>query len=160
MKIHSCISVGLAILAAHAMTTNAMAAKPTTDFFSNSPNIAAAFARINEPMAIDPAVAGGTTFRHAKNEYSLYLAGCSQQGGCKTLQVQACYDMPNVNLAKANAWNRERQFARAFLDSTGRLCLDIVHMMQNEKTNDASLAEILKLFLDVRALAPDFFNKP
>jgi Putative bacterial sensory transduction regulator len=160
MKNRTCISFALAVFIVHGMTKSAMAAKPAAGYASNSSNMTAAFARINEPMAVDTTVQDGTAFRHEKNEYNFYLSSCAKDGGCKAFQARACYDMPNANLTKVNAWNRDRLYARAMIDSTGRLCMDMVHQMPNEKIDDASLAEILKLFLDIRASVPDFFNKP
>lgn len=160
MKTRIRIFLGLAVIAIHGMATSAMAAKPDAGYFSSGANMKAAFARIGEPMAVDPSVAGGTSFRHEKNEYNFYLSLCSQDGGCKAFHAQACYDMPDANLTKVNAWNRDRLYARAMIDRSGRLCLDMIHQMPNEKIDDAALAEILRLFRDIRAEAPDFFNKP
>ena len=143
-----------------ALSISAPAAAQDARYVVDAKSMAGAFTRIGEPMVADTPNELGPVFRHDKGEYFLTLAHCAGGTGCKTIQLRACYEYPNANVAKANAWNRDKMFARAAMDANGRLCVDMVYLALDGKIDDVTLAGVLQMYREVRLAAPDAFNKP
>jgi hypothetical protein len=64
--------------------------------------------KVGDPMITSGV--GGTTFQ-------IFFYNCTDHKACATIQFQSAYHVtPAVNLDAVNQWNRDKRFARAYLD--------------------------------------------
>ncbi|WP_447725414.1 YbjN domain-containing protein [Sphingomonas koreensis] len=69
----------------------------------------------------DPVItsaASGSTF-------GLYFYNCDKGKNCQSVQFYAGFEKPKMDLARANAWNRDKRFGRAYLDKDGDAALEM-----------------------------------
>lgn len=69
----------------------------------------------------DPVItsaASGSTF-------GLYFYNCTKGKDCQSLQFYAGFEDPKMDLARANAWNQDKRFTRAYLDKKGDAVIEM-----------------------------------
>jgi hypothetical protein len=57
--------------------------------------------------------------------YGIYFYGCTANRQCNSMQFSWGIDKKGVPLAKINDWNRDKRFAKAYLDNDGDLMLEM-----------------------------------
>lgn len=57
--------------------------------------------------------------------YGVYFYGCTANRQCNSLQFSWGIDKKGVPLSKINDWNRDKRFAKAYIDSEGDLMLEM-----------------------------------
>jgi hypothetical protein len=69
----------------------------------------------------DPVItssASGSTF-------GLYFYNCEKGKNCQSVQFYAGFEDGKMDLARANVWNRDKRFARAYLDKEGDAVIEM-----------------------------------
>ena len=69
----------------------------------------------------DPVItsaASGSTF-------GVYFYNCEKGKNCQSIQFYAGFQKPKMDLARVNAWNRDKRFGRAYLDTDGDAAIEM-----------------------------------
>jgi hypothetical protein len=108
--------------------TAAPAAPGTQDLIQlDAASLTRAFSRLGETIAPDGGAGEYLFFKEAGNYYSAQLH-CPAGGPCDAIILRACYSYPNASIGRANAYNKEKLFLRAYISDSGNLCLDeVIH---------------------------------
>ncbi len=70
----------------------------------------------------DPKIAS----RVSDTKYSVYFYGCENNDNCSSILIKAGYDLTNgISASKVNEWNREKRFAKAYIDDDGDPFLEL-----------------------------------
>ncbi|HEY0623687.1 YbjN domain-containing protein [Sphingomonas sp.] len=70
-----------------------------------------------EDPVITSAAAGST--------FGIYFYNCEKGKNCQSVQFYAGFQKPKMDLARANAWNRDKRFGRAYIDKDGDAALEM-----------------------------------
>ena len=58
--------------------------------------------------------------RVSDTKFSVYFYGCQDNDNCSSILIKAGYDLNNgISALKINEWNREKRFAKAYIDDEG-----------------------------------------
>jgi len=58
--------------------------------------------------------------RVSDTKFSVVFYGCQDNENCSSVMFKAGYDLTNgISASKANEWNREKRFAKAYIDDEG-----------------------------------------
>lgn len=58
--------------------------------------------------------------RISDTKYSVYFYGCEDNDNCSSILIKAGYDLNDgISASKINEWNREKRFAKAYIDDDG-----------------------------------------
>lgn len=133
----------------------------TADRFStDAQSVFAAFGRIGQSVVWDTPTSSGPLIKQAANQYLAYLYDCANGGVCTGMQLLACYTYPNASMAKANDWNRGKLQGRAFINSSGNLCIDQYVDFSGGLLDDQRLKTIFDIYYTTLGNAPVQFNSP
>lgn len=73
-------------------------------------------ATMGEDSQGDPKISS----RISDTKYSVYFYGCEDNDNCNSILIKAGYDLNNgISASKVNEWNREKRFAKAYIDDDG-----------------------------------------
>ena len=58
--------------------------------------------------------------RVSDTKFSVYFYGCQDNKNCSSILIKAGYDLNNgISALKINEWNRDKRFAKAYIDDEG-----------------------------------------
>lgn len=58
--------------------------------------------------------------RVSDTKFSVYFYGCQENNNCTSIMIKAGYDLnTGISALKINEWNREKRFAKAYIDDEG-----------------------------------------
>lgn len=93
--------------------------------------------------------------RVSDTKFKVYFFGCNDDGKkCTSIQLGAGYDLnTGTNALKINEWNRDKRFAKAYIDDEGDPFLEMDINLDFDGTGDKNFQDSLDLW---RLLVEDF----
>ncbi|MDQ7070451.1 MAG: YbjN domain-containing protein [Rhodobacterales bacterium] len=92
--------------------------------------------------------------RVSDTKFRVYFYGCENNDNCSSLHFRAGYDLANgITASKMNEWNREKRFAKAYIDDEGDPFLEMDVNLDFEGVGDENFEDSLDWW---RLLVEDF----
>lgn len=92
--------------------------------------------------------------RVSDTKFSVYFYGCEDNDNCSSIMLKAGYDLDNgISSLKINEWNREKRFAKAYIDDEGDPFLEMDVNLDFEGIGDKNFEDDLDWW---RLLVEDF----
>lgn len=93
--------------------------------------------------------------RVSDTKFKVYFFGCNDNGAnCTSIQLGAGYDLNNgLNASTINEWNRDKRFAKAYIDDEGDPFLEMDINLDYDGSGDENFQDSLDLW---RLLVEDF----
>ncbi len=118
MDFHTKLFGGLATAALIASNTIATAEITATD--ANVVMKAMQDFGLVATMGVDGQGDPKVSSRVSDTKFSVYFYGCQDNDNCSSILIKAGYDLNNgISALKVNEWNREKRFAKAYIDDEG-----------------------------------------
>ncbi len=118
MNFHTKLFGGLATAALIASSTIATAEITATD--ANVVMKAMQDFGLVATMGVDGQGDPKVSSRVSDTKFSVYFYGCQDNDNCSSILIKAGYDLNNgISALKINEWNREKRFAKAYIDDEG-----------------------------------------
>lgn len=118
MNFHTKLFGGLATAAMIASSTIATAEITATD--ANVVMKAMQDFGLVATMGVDGQGDPKVSSRVSDTKFSVYFYGCQDNDNCSSILIKAGYDLNNgISALKVNEWNREKRFAKAYIDDEG-----------------------------------------
>jgi len=118
MNFHTKLFGGLATAAFIASSTIATAEITATD--ANVVMKAMQDFGLVATMGVDGQGDPKVSSRISDTKFSVYFYGCQDNDNCSSILIKAGYDLNNgISALKINEWNREKRFAKAYIDDEG-----------------------------------------
>ena len=114
------------VAAAASAATNLAVGQAGSQRRLNVAGLPGIFAEIGESISLVEMLSNGALFRQKDNNFDIYANGCTNGEACSSVSIQGCFVVDFASLGTVNAWNRDKLYARAYLDSQNRLCIDDV----------------------------------
>ena len=143
---------GLTAIALIASSTAAMAqmtAKDANAVLKAMQNFGLA-ATMGKDAGGDPKISS----RISDTKFSVYFYGCEDNLNCASIMFKAGYDLNNgMSAMKINEWNRDKRFAKAYIDDEGDPFLEMDVNMDFDGLGSENFADDLDWW---RLLVEDF----
>jgi len=92
--------------------------------------------------------------RISDTKFSVYFYGCEDNLNCASIMFKAGYDLNNgISALKINEWNRDKRFAKAYIDDEGDPFLEMDVNMDFDGLGNENFADDLDWW---RLLVEDF----
>ncbi len=92
--------------------------------------------------------------RVSDTKFSVYFYGCQDNDNCSSILIKAGYDLNNgISALKINEWNREKRFAKAYIDDEGDPFLEMDVNLDFEGVGNKNFEDTLDWW---RLLVEDF----
>ncbi|MCK4712312.1 MAG: YbjN domain-containing protein [Marinosulfonomonas sp.] len=92
--------------------------------------------------------------RVSDTKFSVYFYGCTNNDNCSSILIKAGYDLNDgMSALKINEWNREKRFAKAYIDDEGDPFLEMDVNLDFEGVGDKNFEDNLDWW---RLLVEDF----
>ena len=77
-------------------------------------------------------------------KFSVYFYGCDNNVNCRSIMIKAGYDLNSgMSALKINEWNREKRFAKAYIDDEGDPILEMDVNLYADGVGDENFADTL-----------------
>lgn len=107
-------------------------------------------ATMGEDSGGDPKISS----RLSDTKFSVYFYGCENNLNCASIMFKAGYDLNNgISALKINEWNRDKRFAKAYIDDEGDPFLEMDVNMAFDGLGNKNFADDLDWW---RLLVEDF----
>lgn len=82
--------------------------------------------------------------RVSDTKFSVYFYGCDNNVNCSSIMIKAGYDLNSgMSALKINEWNREKRFAKAYIDDEGDPILEMDVNLDLDGVGDKNFEDTL-----------------